>query len=443
MRRLYIIVCMLFAGLSMPALAQINFEHGTLDEAIAKAKKENKVVFIDGWAVWCGPCKHMANTVFMDKEVGEYFDENLIAIKIDVERGEGPAVKRKYGITGLPGYVFLDGDGLVVYRFQAAMPKEKFMDKVELAVSYAKDQNSVGRLAERYETEKDNEEFVLMYLNKLAETKSTGYTDVLEHYLAIQTSMEESSKEMVMLLSNSYEEIIFNGKADEIFQRNNGSDAWKLYVRRDVRENFQKLPKHMLEKTTDYAIAHKDTSILEMAYARAMEDGLIKGGEEQHRRTYIYYYLATENGERFKSMVHDEYEAAIAATDKEKLLAGYRKNQEERAAGDLVALASKPFAVRTSLSISSMVESYAKFVETEQEKADVVRWMEVAYYVQPDVPSIMSRYAAVLYQFSDRKAEAIGIQEEALRIAKEANDKHHVEYEYQLNEMKAGEEIEF
>lgn len=443
MKKLFIIAGLLLAGLTQAMAQGITFEHGSLDEAIAKAKAENKIVFIDGYAVWCGPCKQMANTVFMDEEVGKYFDENIIAIKIDVERGEGPAVKRKYGITGLPGYVFLDGDGLVVYRFQAAMPKDKFMEKVELAVSYSKDPNSVGRLAERYESEKDNEAFVRMYLDKLAESKSTGYTDVLEHYLAIQTTLEESSKEMVTLLSNSYEEIIFNGKADEIFQRNNGSDEWKLFVRKDVRQNFQNLPRHMLEKTTDYAIARKDTAILEMAYARAVEDGLIKGGAAEYRQVYIFYYLATENGARFKPMVHDDYEAAFAAIDKEKLLEGYRENQKLRAAGDLTALATKPFAVRVSLNVSGMVENYAKFVKTDAEKAEVVRWMEAAYYIQPDVPAIMSRYAAVLYQFSDRKSEAIGIQEEALQIANNDNDKRSLEYKYQLHEMKAGAELSF
>ncbi|MFV0291209.1 MAG: thioredoxin family protein [Mangrovibacterium sp.] len=443
MKHLFIIASLFLASFTQVVAQGINFEHGTLDEAIAKAKAENKIVFIDGWAVWCGPCKHMANTVFMDEEVGKYFDENIIAIKIDVERGEGPAVKRKYGITGLPGYVFLDGDGLVVYRFQAAMPTEKFMKQVKLAVSYAKDPNSVGRLAERYEAEKNNEEFVRMYIDKLAESKSTGYTDVLEHYLNMQTTIEESSKEMVMLLSNSYEEIIFNGKADEIFQRNNGSDAWKLYVRKDVRENFQKLPKSMLEKTTDYATTHKDTTILEMAFARGLEDGLITGGEKQRSMAYAYYYLATENGARFKAMVHNDYEAVVASVDKEKMLEGYRKNKKLRAEGDLNALATQPFAVRTSLQVSSLVENYAKFVETEQEKSDVIRWMEVAYYIQPDVPSIMSRYAAVLYQFSNRKEEAIAIQKEALQIAQNDKDKRSAEYEYQLNAMKNGEKMEF
>nr|MBA3971052.1 hypothetical protein [Bacteroidota bacterium] len=42
----------------------IEFEHGTFSELLAKAKKENKMIYIDCYTVWCGPCKWMAKNVF-------------------------------------------------------------------------------------------------------------------------------------------------------------------------------------------------------------------------------------------------------------------------------------------------------------------------------------------------------------------------------------------
>ena len=44
--------------LNLIALGQgVNFEHITFDEALAKAKAENKLIFMDCYTTWCGPCK--------------------------------------------------------------------------------------------------------------------------------------------------------------------------------------------------------------------------------------------------------------------------------------------------------------------------------------------------------------------------------------------------
>lgn len=439
MKYLYLII--LLSVVSLSAMAQgINFEHLTLDEAIKKAKAENKLVFIDGYAVWCGPCKKMAATVFQEAEVGQYFDKQMIALKVDVERGEGPAIKRKYGISSLPGYVFIDGDGLVVYRFGAYMRKELFMQQVKLAVSYASDQNSVGRMAERYEANKNDEQFLRTYLDKLAETQSTGYTEVLEQYLTIQKSVPEPSKEMVELLAKHYQEIVFGGQADAIIQRNQGSDAWKLYVRKDIREIFQKIPKVMLEKTTDYAVAKRDTSLLDLALERAPEAG-VKVDSAQVKRAHIYYYLNIGDGKKYKELVHDDNVAYIQSLDVQKLRDSYIDNQKQRAAGDSEALATRPFSVRISQGINSMVSSYAKFVETDAEKKEVLGWMKVAYDIMPGDAETMSEYANAMYVLGSDKAEAIKLKEEAKDLAIKTNIHDVKSVEIELDMMKAGEAI--
>lgn len=416
----------------------IKFEHGSFNEALKKAKAENKLLFIDGYAVWCGPCKKMATTVFLEKEVGQYFDKNLIALKVDVERGEGPALKRKYGITGLPGYVFIDGDGNVVYRFNSAMPTAKFMEEVKLAVSYAKDPNSVGRLAERYESKKNDEKFVRSYLDRLKESKSTNYTDVLEHYLNIQKSIDETSKEMVVLLADHSNEIVFGGKADKIIQNNLGSDAWKLYVRKDVREAFQKLKKNMIENTTDYAVAKKDTTLLELTIDRAIQSG-VKVDEMQRKRIYTFYYLQAGEGSKYKALVHNDNETYINSIDAKSLRNQYIEWKKNTNDGKTKGIT--PHADRISNEISYMTQNYARFAETDQDKKDIIRWMKVSYDIMPGNSTIMSSYANLLYLFSNNKAEAIAIKEEAYQIALNSDDKNADGIKTDIETMKAGKTI--
>lgn len=122
-----------------------------------------------------------------------------------------------------------------------------------MAIDNAADPNSVGRLREKYAKNKNNEEFVGKYLDKLA-GQSKSYVDVLENYLRIQKSIPDTSKQMVLLLAKHSNQLVFGGYADRIIKDNMGTDAWKKYVRKNVREVYQKIPRKILKQTTEYAI---------------------------------------------------------------------------------------------------------------------------------------------------------------------------------------------
>lgn len=48
----------LLCSFSLSVCAQgITFREGSWKEILAMAKKENKLVFVDNYTSWCGPCK--------------------------------------------------------------------------------------------------------------------------------------------------------------------------------------------------------------------------------------------------------------------------------------------------------------------------------------------------------------------------------------------------
>jgi len=86
---------------------QIQFFEGTWEEALALAKKEKKFLFVDFYAEWCGPCKLMERDVFTDYYVAAFYNEKFINYRVDVDKGEGPVLKKKFQIRAYPSLYFI------------------------------------------------------------------------------------------------------------------------------------------------------------------------------------------------------------------------------------------------------------------------------------------------------------------------------------------------
>lgn len=82
MKNLFLLFLILF--FSSPANA-IHFFNGTYQEALRKAKDENKNIFISFTASWCGPCRLMKKIVFENEKVTQYTDKHYISLLLDIE----------------------------------------------------------------------------------------------------------------------------------------------------------------------------------------------------------------------------------------------------------------------------------------------------------------------------------------------------------------------
>lgn len=94
----------------------IHFQEANWSEVMQMATKENKLVFVDIYASWCGPCKALKSKTFPDIKLGDFFNEEFINYSIDAEIGEGVNLASKYKVTAYPTLVFVDGNGNLVAK---------------------------------------------------------------------------------------------------------------------------------------------------------------------------------------------------------------------------------------------------------------------------------------------------------------------------------------
>ena len=95
----------------------IEFNHDKkFQEVLDMAKAQGKLVFMDCYTSWCGPCKRLASTVFPDSAVGVFFNATFVNAKFDMEKDDGITISNKYGIRAYPTLLWLDGDGNVKHK---------------------------------------------------------------------------------------------------------------------------------------------------------------------------------------------------------------------------------------------------------------------------------------------------------------------------------------
>ncbi len=139
----------------------IEFEHGSLEEALAKAKKENKIVFMDCYTTWCGPCKYLAKNVFTQKEVGDFFNKNFVNVKMDMESEAGKPLMGKYNVSAFPTLLWLDADGNIQHKTVGAGDAKALLVTAKTAVD---PENSWGALNKKFLAGERSEAFLQNFI---------------------------------------------------------------------------------------------------------------------------------------------------------------------------------------------------------------------------------------------------------------------------------------
>ncbi len=177
----------------------IKFEEGNFAALKAKAKKENKLIFMDAYTTWCGPCKLMAKNTFTQDKVGQFYNANFINSKIDMEKGEGVDIAKQYEVRAYPSYLFINGDGELIHRALGYFEADDFIQAGKDAIDPSK---QLSVLVKKFEAGEKDPAFLMDLAMRTVYTDPALFQQISQRYFNTKKDKNYSREEIALLLGS-------------------------------------------------------------------------------------------------------------------------------------------------------------------------------------------------------------------------------------------------
>lgn len=327
-------------SLSICSFAQgIDFFHGTWEEALAKSEAEGKLIFVDAYTTWCGPCKRMSANVFPLEEVGDVFNANFINVKLDMEKAESSSFRTVHSVRAYPTLFFINAKNEAVHTTVGGKQSATLISEANAAIAKMDD---IDALASRWDAGERDPKLAFTYVRALVR-RGQPHFKVANDYLRGQKDLATNNNNLNLLQTAATTadsrifDLLLKNKAAVVAL--NGQEAFDATVTRAVKATKTKALDYKDEGLLETAVkklatidpAGSKILALEGAYemaaqgndvktfTKAMKKYLAKGVNENPTRLQAVYQVAAtskfiENDDVLEMAVGAA--AAAAAADK-------------------------------------------------------------------------------------------------------------------------------
>ncbi len=236
----------MFSALKVNAQGMKFFE-GTWEEVLAKSKSDNKPVFVDAYTKWCGPCKRLQNTVFPTREAGDFYNQNFINFKIDMETQAGIEFGVKYPVSAYPTLFYINQKGEIVHSHVGSADVQRLIDIGKKALLAYNDTPELEK-----EWDKGNREYdvVLKYVKSLV-LKSKPTNKIVFEYLKPNPDISKEQKAVLVFEATSE----CDSKLFEMMTtKQNMKILSDIYSKSEISEKIYKACWKTIEKSYEFSV---------------------------------------------------------------------------------------------------------------------------------------------------------------------------------------------
>ncbi len=403
--RYCLLLCCSLCCLPGLLIAQINFQKKAWNELLAEAKTQRKLIFVDVYADWCGPCKLLDRDVFSNKAVGKQFNAYFINHKADAEKG-GSAIAAQYKVQAYPTGLFINGDGQLVHTVTGYMPAAQFIEQGEEAFQRSGEGSVLALYMKAYK-EGNHAPVLIRSLLKLRRKYGQETQAILDNYLATLPA-DSLSKPINLLIA--YENV---ERVD--------SRAFNLLVANKHDNRFLERARVILSMDVTRSAENRDEKRLPVLMA-ALEKMETENVEEQKAEYRTQFYQLQKEWKQYA-----EHAGAYAQTH---LLP---KLTSEAKAKDSVAFWANYYKLCT------IGWYFFKEVKDEARLKVITDYVRQANQLT-ETPNATRVCACLLYQLG-QKEQAVQLQEKAVSLAEQTGSSDAETYKETLKRMQKGKSL--
>ncbi len=372
----------------------ITFREQPFKELQALAKSQNKLIFIDAYATWCGPCKWMSANMFTNDSIADYYNKTFICSKYDMEKGEGLELRSRYEVKAYPTLLFIDANGNMVHKRVGA--PQKVQEYLEMGQTALTPGQGLAAVAKKYDAGNPDPQLLMLYLKRLQE----AYMPVTEPLAKYFTTQKDEN-----LISSANWKIIYS-YTDDMKSREfrylvkNQDNFTKLYTKDSVEGKIsQVFLRTLITLTRNPNFSEENYSTTK----QAVRASGFSGAEKVIFTADINMYLSRNQADKF-------LEAVYTGTDK------YYKDDPQM--------------------LNSMAWQIFSMTDDEKYTRKALDWAKRSVDLKGEAANT-DTYAQLLFKLG-RKDEALKNELKAIELAKNAGLETK-EYDQALAKMQGSE----
>lgn len=226
-------------GTSMTAASEeqqeskIDFKKLTLEQAMAEAKAQSKLIYVDLSATWCGPCQRLKKVTFPNPMVADFMNQYFINIAFECDVDEiSKEYRTKYKTSAFPSHLILDEKGELMHKFVGFLEPNDFVVELEKGTGKSK---GLHYYNSKYLAGERSPEFMHEYIVTLANANEGGAAAKLAANYLNTLPLEQLAARKNFVLVNEFARDINDSVAQKVM---NNQPLFKESVGENELNNY-------------------------------------------------------------------------------------------------------------------------------------------------------------------------------------------------------------